>query len=139
MRVTSLDTSVIVASIYPEHPQHAWALRQRQKAEALAMSAHSLAEVYKVIKGHPRIKLSPSQATPLLRALADQVRVIPLTEASYHAALTRCAKHQLSGSVIFDALIAQAALEAEAVALLTLNPKDFRRLGEDVAGLVVSP
>ncbi|MEG4148867.1 hypothetical protein [Microcoleus sp. Pol12B5] len=33
---------------------------------------------------------------------------------------------------IYDGLIAQAALKASVDVLLTLNPKDFTRVGEDV-------
>ena len=43
------------------------------------------------------------------------------------------------GGVIFDAVIAQAALKVEVDQLITFNPKDFRRLGEDVAVLVKVP
>jgi predicted nucleic acid-binding protein len=45
----------------------------------------------------------------------------------------------LPGAGIYDALIAQAAIKAEVDVLLTLNPNDFRRLGEDVAQLVRLP
>ena len=38
-----------------------------------------------------------------------------------------------------DTLIAQAALRAQAVGLVTLNAKHFVRLGEDVQRLVLSP
>ncbi|WP_339094818.1 PIN domain-containing protein [Deinococcus sp. VB142] len=139
VNVTLLDTSAVVANLYPQHPQHAWAVAQRRQAEAVALSAHSLAEIYKVITGHPRIKFAPADAQQIMQTLAAQVQLVPLTAADYHVALTRCAEHNLSGSVIFDALIAQAALNAGAEALVTLNPKDFRRLGADVAALVVSP
>lgn len=139
MSVTLLDTSAVVANLYPQHPQHAWAVAQRQQAKTVALSAHSLAEIYKVITGHPRIKFAPTDAQKIMQTLAAQVQLVPLTAADYHAALTRCAEHNLPGSVIFDALIAQAALSAGAGAIVTLNPKDFRRLGADVAALVVSP
>lgn len=36
---------------------------------------------------------------------------------------------------IYDALIAQAALKANIDRLLTLNPNDFVRLGENIASL----
>ena len=139
MRLTLLDTSTVVACIYAAHPQHAWALEQRHRAEAVVLSAHSLAEVYKVVTGHPRIRFTPELALQTVADLAAQSRVIPLTAGDYQAALTRCARLGLSGSVIFDALIAQAALKAEAGAIVTLNPRDFLRLGDDVRALVVSP
>jgi predicted nucleic acid-binding protein len=45
----------------------------------------------------------------------------------------------LPGGGIFDALIAQAALKAEADALLTMNAKHFTRLGEAIAARVQVP
>jgi len=40
---------------------------------------------------------------------------------------------------IYDQLIAQAALKAGVDVLLTLNPNNFTRLGEDVRQLVQLP
>jgi predicted nucleic acid-binding protein len=48
-------------------------------------------------------------------------------------------KFQLTGGGIFDALIAQAALKAKVDCLITLNPKDFTRLGEEIAPIVQVP
>lgn len=45
----------------------------------------------------------------------------------------------LPGGGIYDALIAQAALKGNVDRLLTLNPNDFVRLGEDIASLVQTP
>lgn len=139
--ITLLDTGTLVAALYTDHPQHAWANAQLDRAEQgqPCLSTHTLAEVYKVLTGHPHIRMAPGDALQLMDGLLQNYRRIPLTEADYHAALSRCASQNLSGSVLFDALIAQAALSAGAGALVTLNPIDFRRLGEDVAALVVSP
>jgi hypothetical protein len=45
----------------------------------------------------------------------------------------------LTGGGIYDALIAQAAIKADAAILLTLNPKHFIRLGEPIANCVQEP
>jgi len=45
----------------------------------------------------------------------------------------------LPGGGVFDGLIAQAALKADVDVLLSLNPNDLTRLGEDVARLVQMP
>jgi predicted nucleic acid-binding protein len=45
----------------------------------------------------------------------------------------------LSGGIIYDALIAQVALKSEVEILLTLNAKDFLRLGEEIAQLIQVP
>ena len=43
------------------------------------------------------------------------------------------------GGGIFDALIAQAAVKASVDVLLTLNPKHFVRLGDEVSSIVQVP
>ena len=45
----------------------------------------------------------------------------------------------LPGGGIFDALIAQAAVKASVDVLLTLNPKHFVRLGDEVSSIVQVP
>lgn len=45
----------------------------------------------------------------------------------------------ITGGTIFDTLIAQAAIKAKVSILLTLNSKDFNRLGYDIARLVKIP
>ena len=40
---------------------------------------------------------------------------------------------------MYDAVIAQAALKAKVDRLVTLNPKDFVRLGDEVAEIVYVP
>lgn len=137
--VTLFDTSALVAALFGQHPAHAWATAQRHQAGTLALSAHSLAETYKVLTVHPHLRLPPETARATLEQVAGQVQIVPLNDSDYHAALRRCAEQQLPGSVVFDALVAQAALKADAGALVTLNPKDFRQLGAGVQERVVSP
>ena len=45
----------------------------------------------------------------------------------------------LTGGGIYDSLIAQVVFKVEVDRLLTLNPKHFIRLGEEVAKLVEVP
>ncbi len=45
----------------------------------------------------------------------------------------------LPGGTVYDALIAQAAVKAKAEVLLTLNLKDFQRLGKEIEQLVRLP
>ena len=64
---------------------------------------------------------------------------VPLLPEEYHRAIAGMVKFQLTGGGIFDALIAQAALKVKVDYLITLNPKDFTRLGEEVATIVKVP
>jgi hypothetical protein len=57
----------------------------------------------------------------------------------YDAAIDRMVTLNLPGDGIFDALIAQAAVKASVDVLLTLNPKHFVRLGEEISSIVQVP
>jgi len=87
----------------------------------------------------PQIRLPPAQAVRLLSTIEQTWTVLPLTPSHYLRAAERCRDLALQGGAIYDTLIAEAALEAGAVALVTLNPRHFRRLGKDVEGLVIAP
>jgi len=43
------------------------------------------------------------------------------------------------GGAIYDAVLAQCALKADAEVLLTWNDRDFTRLGPEIARLVKTP
>lgn len=62
-----------------------------------------------------------------------------LTAEDYQTTIARMVSLNLPGGEIYDVLIAQAALKANVDRLLTLNPNDFVRLGENIASLVQTP
>ncbi|MEL7407365.1 MAG: VapC toxin family PIN domain ribonuclease, partial [Cyanobacteria bacterium J06558_2] len=64
---------------------------------------------------------------------------IPLTTKDYQRAISSMVSLNLPGGGIFDTIIAQAALKEKVDIILTLNPKHFKRLGEDVARRVQIP
>lgn len=138
------DTSALVAALVAAHPAHraAWGWLERALAgehRPLA-AAHTLAELYAVLTRLPlRPPLGPSAALRLVEENLAPFAVVALGPEGYRAALRRLAGLGLPGGAVYDALIAQAALEAGAEVLLTLNPAHFRRLGEDVAALVRVP
>lgn len=137
--LTFFDTSTLVAALFPDHPRHGWAMTQKQAASAIGISTHTLAETYKVLTVHPRLGIQPPDAVGLLEAATANMTRVALDTPLYFAAMRRCVAGNLPGSVIFDALIAQAATQAQATRLVTLNPRDFNRLGADVAAIVVHP
>ncbi len=49
------------------------------------------------------------------------------------------ARLKLPGGGVYDAGIATAAMKAEVDHIITLNPKDFVRLGDAIASLVEVP
>lgn len=138
---TLVDTSTLIAALMKSHATHTWADTQLTKAEqqTVVVSTHTLAEVFKVLTAYPRQSLPPQVALRVIQETTRQYEKISLDDADYFAVMQRLADHNLSGSVIFDALLAQAALKAGAQALLTLNPKDFKRLGKDVSEILIYP
>ncbi len=140
---TLFDTSVLVAALVKEHPQHntarPWLEQAHNTPDTGLVSTHTLAELYSVLTRLPRQpKLQPQEVQVLLMSLYPLEKV-SLGWPDYHLAIKNLVTLQLSGGIIFDALIAQAAIKAKADQLLTLNPRDFQRLGPSIAALVVVP
>lgn len=137
--MTVFDTNVLVAAHAQAHPRFAWADEQVQAARSPALCAHSVAEMYGVMTGHPQLRYAPAQVEAVLERLTERWAVLPLEATDYLAAVARCRKLGLPGGAIYDTLIAQSALKAGATALVTLNARHFLRLGQDVADLVIQP
>jgi predicted nucleic acid-binding protein len=138
------DTSVLVAAFEASHPRHAVCLPWLQRAQSQEIdgyfSTHTLAELYSVLTRLPvRPTITPTIAQRLIDENLNLLVVIPLTADDYQQAIARMVRLNLPGGGIFDALIAQAALQAEVDILLTLNPNHFTRLGEDLAQQVRVP
>jgi len=138
------DTSALVAALIESHPKHTPCFLRLHEARSGQvqgyLSTHSLAELYAVLTRYPiRPPISPIEANALIADLIQYLALVPLTRRNYQAAIAQMVALNLPGGGIFDALIAQAALEMQADVLLTLNPKHFNRLGEAVANLVQVP
>jgi predicted nucleic acid-binding protein len=138
------DTNVVVAALVQDHKAHAKALPHLNRALGVpgsgCLSAHGLAEAYSVLTGLPiRPRITPADARQALAVLEQQLDLIPLDRQDYLDVLERVAGLGLPGGAIYDALHAQAAIKVGVRSILTLNPKHFTRLGEDIAPLVQSP
>lgn len=135
---------MLVAAFEVSHPRHTvclpW-LQQGQTEQIHGLIAtHTLAELYSVLTRLPvRLRISPEVAQRLITENLERFEVIPLTTEDYQMVLAQMVSLNLTGGGIYDALIAQAAVKAEANILLTLNPNHFTRLGEDMARLVQVP
>jgi predicted nucleic acid-binding protein len=138
------DTSVLIAALLSGHSNHSVAfpsLRKAREGEIQGyLSTHSLAELYSVMTRLPEpLRVSPSDVQAVTSDLLKYVEAVPLLAEDYQAAIAQMVVLKLPGGGIFDALIAQAALRAKVDYLITLNPKDFTRLGEAIAILVKVP
>lgn len=137
------DTSILVAAILSGHSRHLACLPLLQKAQIQQtnglISVHTLAELYSSLTRIPQTKITPTLAQELIYSNLQNFERVPLTDEDYQAAIDLMVQNQLPGGGIFDALIAQTALKAQADILLTLNPKHFTRLGSAIASKVETP
>jgi predicted nucleic acid-binding protein len=138
------DTSALFAALVPTHPQHAACFTHLQTVQSgenqAYLSTHSVAELYSVMTRYPvQPRITPAEAHCLITDVLHYVGVVPLTLEHYQAAIAQMVQLQVPGGAIFDALIAQAAIIVQANTLITLNPRHFTRLGEEVSRLVQVP
>lgn len=138
-------TSVLVAALLESHPRHQDAAKSLLEVangiHSGLISTHSIAELYSVLTRLPiQPRITPSIARQVMqRDVLDLLEGISLTPADYIAVINRLAEQHLSGGIIYDALILQAADKAGAERVLTLNAKDFLRIRPEWEARVSEP
>lgn len=143
--IVFLDTSVVVAALIEGHPQHARCLpflaKARSGRDPVHVASHSLAEAYSVLTTLPlRPRLSPAAAWRLLsEGVERHARLVVLSASDVEDVVRRCSELELPGGIVYDALIARAAVKARADRLVTLNARDFLRAWPEGAGIVTEP
>lgn len=127
------DTNAVVAAVVEGHPFHERAYPWIEKALAgdvtYYICQHSLAEIYAVLttmKVQPRI--FPELAQRLIEENTKLARVVQLGLKDYRWCIGYLADAGQPGGIIYDALIARAAVKVRADRLLTFDPDDFRRV-----------
>jgi predicted nucleic acid-binding protein len=128
------DTSALVAVFYGDHPRHevsmdAFLAYDRKQA---ACAAHSAAELYATLTRLPvRPRIGGDQAMLFIESLQRRLTLIALESDEYVRVLSDISTKQLTGGVVYDALIAACARKARATVLYTWNPRDFQRLNDE--------
>ena len=139
------DTSVLVAAMVEQHPDHEsafpWLLKAQKREVELAVCSHTLAELYAVLTTLPvRPRLSPDTVRRLIRtSIEPTAAVVALSAEDYRKALDAMSVLGLSGGVVYDALAVRAAQKAAVDKLLTFNVADFRRAWPEGGDRVVQP
>lgn len=138
------DTSCLIAGMIQTHVHHTraapWLSRVTRGEITGLVCTHSLAETYAILTSMPlRPRIQPRAALAGIRQNLATFEFIPLVQQDYQDTLEELARIGLTGGVVYDALTAKAALLAGADTLLTLNAKDFLRLGPAVSALVLEP
>jgi predicted nucleic acid-binding protein len=138
------DTNVVICAVLASHPMYPrclpW-LRRVQTGEIEGvLSLHSLAEIYSVLTKLPLPqRVTAMAAQQIISRNLSMFVMVGLAFEDYQAAIDRAVQARVISGGVFDALIAQTALKAEVDVLITLNAKDFMRLGEAIDRLVQVP
>jgi len=104
------------------------------------VNSHTLAETYSVLtRLPPNFCAKPADALTLIQRNLTPLEVITLSAQDYLETVKWMVQLGITGGGIYDTLIAKTALKAQVDGLLTLNGKDFIRLGNQVKDLVREP
>lgn len=137
-----LDTSVLVAVFYGDHPHHDVSLDLflRLGKKAACCSIHSLAEVYATLTGMPgKHRVSGDTAVLFLNEIQEHLTLVGLNAEEYAKTLAQAANANLCGGAVYDALHANCAEKAGARVIYTWNAKDFMRVSPAIAARVRRP
>jgi len=130
----------LVCGWHPDHPRSfAEFSRRLSRGEELVVATPALVEAYAVLTRlpHPH-RIAPSDALFLLESnfMGDQ-RLVSLSEGAYESLLRESAAVGITGGKVYDAVIAECAVQAGVDTLLTLNERHFQDVGRDRLNLVV--
>lgn len=124
-----LDTSVLLASLDPDEPQHA--VCDRLVADGgHVVYAHALAETFSILTGgRMGRRLAADVAVRLIEgSLLPFVDVEVLGSTELIQALAECESRGVRGGAVYDWLHMAAARKAGVDAVVTLNLRDFLAL-----------
>lgn len=139
------DTSVIIAAMIEPHPMHSrafpWLKRAKLREFDLFIARHTLAELYAVLTTLPiRPKITPGVTQQLIYNNIEKVaRIVSLSPSDYSSVIKRMRDLELSGGIIYDALIAKAAQKSRVDRIVTFNIDDFKRVWPEGVKHIISP
>lgn len=138
--MTAADSSVVIAGLLSWHESHQRAVHALEHAIAgrrLLIPLPVLVESYSVMTRLPSPhRLRPEIAHELLHDSFADARVVGLSPRKAWTFLRDCVSSATAGGRVYDAVIASAAIEARARALLTFNPRDFEVFRDRIAIIV---
>jgi len=139
------DTSVLIAAFIESHPAHQASLNRltavRNGNDAFIVGGHTLAELYAVLTRLPVApRIGPELACRLIEENTAEAVISVLSAKEYLRLLREMKQKGLTGGIVYDGILLQAAVKAKADELVTLNPKDFKRIkGERSSPRIESP
>jgi predicted nucleic acid-binding protein len=124
-----LDTSVLLASLDPDEPQHPACDRLLARG-GHAIYVHALAETFSVLTGGRQgRRLGAALVTRLIeQSVLPFVQPLSLSPKDAMAALRECEARGVRGGAVYDWLHLYAAHKAGADVLMTLDERNFRAI-----------
>ena len=136
------DTSVLVPVFYGDHVHHKASLKlfvRFDKANGCC-GAHSLAEVYSTLTRMPgKHRISGEQAMLFIGSLRERLSIVALDGDEYAEALEASATLGIVGGAIYDAMLAQCAIKAQAETIYTWNERHYAQCGPEVVRRLRAP
>ena len=131
------DTSVLVAAVCTWHEHHdrtRTELERRTAAEEeMVLAAHSLVETYAVLTRLPgQGRLRSDDAIALIETNWRDTPVQHLAATETWEALHEARRRSARGGQMYDVLVALAALNAGASAILTWNVRHFAAFSDEI-------
>jgi predicted nucleic acid-binding protein len=136
------DTSALVPVFYGDHVHHQASLRRFVTFDPSTgcCGAHSLGEVYSTLTRMPgKYRISGEQAMLFLGDIRERLSLITLDGEEHFQALRTAASLGIVGGGIYDALLAQCALKAEAMTIYSWNLPHYAQCGPEVTRRLQTP
>ena len=135
-----LDSTVLVASLDADEPQHEASARLLTAGPHHVYS-HALAETFSALTGgRLNRRLPPHLAASIIqKSILPYTAVQSLSPKELMAALQDCEKRGVRGGAVYDWLHLAAARKAGADRFYTLNLRDFQALARPGDPLVCAP
>jgi predicted nucleic acid-binding protein len=137
------DTTCMVALVcgwHPDHPRSSAEIRRRlSQGQELVVAAPALVEAFAVLtRLPPPHRVVAAEALFLLESnfMSDR-RLVSLSESAYKSLLRDSAGLGIAGGKVYDAVIAECAMQAGVDALLTLNDRHFLDVARDRLRVIV--
>jgi predicted nucleic acid-binding protein len=137
-----LDTSVLVAAFWGDHPDHAASVKLYRSLSSKQgfCAAHSLAEVFSIMTRLPvKPAIPPEQALLFVNNIDERLTVVALQASEYLLTIRALAERGLGRSLVYDALISRSAQKAKVDALITWDVADFQRIAPEFADRIRTP
>ncbi|MGA9026658.1 MAG: PIN domain-containing protein [Steroidobacteraceae bacterium] len=125
-----LDSSVLVAALSEDEPNHEICLSLLTGKKKAAAWTHAIAEVFATLSGgRLGIRVAPSVAAELIeQSIAPRVRLFDLAAKDVVQAIRESESAGVRGGAMFDFLHLAAARKLKATVLYTLNVRHFSPL-----------